>query len=1181
MKDKKEGGKGELKKIIFTLLFLMLTGGINAFGEEREVIVPIEQDTYIETTAMGADYSNSSPLQLINARVRKYAYMMFDLSGIEGHITEAKLVFEAKSSSDITPGKIRLRKAESNWTDRTLCFENQPIHTYPVSDPEFIEIPERSYKRYEHDITELAQRENAQSKKVSLRIEPEEQEVFIMSAETMDEKRRPHLFLKVDDEQTPHFDEAFLYTDEEAVKDMVKYALNGCIAIEAGQNVCYKNGRVELLVGGDYNKKSLIRNERLLIPIDTARDSITEDCDGLTKTDIDGYEYVYVREAAEKAGKICEWRNGITVIGDSIKLSDGLWEKLPEVLHGPFAANIITELKKNNPDKKHPRLMATADDFERIRRLNETDERVKKWVASLRKTADATIDAKPSEHILPNNTSMLAMSRQIQERVELLALMYNITGEEKYAERAWLEIDTALDFPDWNPYHFLDTAELSDGIAIGYDWLYDWLGEERRAKIREVLRVRTFEEIMKDLSGADVKRYSNWATSENYGNWHLVCPGGATMSALAVGDEEGFEEITGTVIETCIKMLKRSVKSYSPDGGWDEGVGYWSLATKYLVKSLSAFDTAIDKDYGLYSTSGVGDTAYFPTFVTGPMGTFNIGDDNVVASVSAPELFWFADKKNDPELAFLRRNVVDKGRSKVTVFDVVWYKPDECSDSAEEFNLDKYFGGVEIVSMRSRWNDSDAMFVGFHAGDNNSGHCDLDVGTFVLDAFGVRWAEDLGKDDYNLPGYFERNHQRWNYYSKRAEGHNTLLINPGDTKDQATKAFCEIYKFESKPKGSIAIADMSEAYKYNAKSVKRGIMLSENRSSVTIQDEIELLKESEIWWQMHTRTEIEITNNGRTAVLASGGKKLLATLEYPINASFDVIPASPFSFMPNPEGQKSLSKYKKLAVNIKSSGNVTIKISFREYEPNYLLQIDEAPPVPVDRWEIADGELERLHLDGIYVNNEPLSGFDKNKYSYTYEVASENAVIPEVKAQSGYGYKIYKPQSIPGEVVIALSDGKSINSRTYYRILVSKGRMQKPLEGFERIEIKSVEASVIPQPENTPENTLDASFDTRWSASGEPWIMYDFGEKKKLNAVGLAWYQGDSRKTKFDIEVSGNGVVWTAIYRGESSGDTNECDYYDFDNISARYVRIKGYGADTSAWTSLTEFEAYTAVGGE
>ena len=47
------------------------------------------------------------------------------------------------------------------------------------------------------------------------------------------------------------------------------------------------------------------------------------------------------------------------------------------------------------------------------------------------------------------------------------------------------ELEAACNFADWNPSHFLDTAEMSTAFALGYDWLYDYLTEEQRKFIEE------------------------------------------------------------------------------------------------------------------------------------------------------------------------------------------------------------------------------------------------------------------------------------------------------------------------------------------------------------------------------------------------------------------------------------------------------------------------------------------------------------------------------------------------------------------------------------------------------------------------------------------------------------------------------------------------------------------------
>src|SRR5439155_131517 len=163
--------------------------------------------------------------------------------------------------------------------------------------------------------------------------------------------------------------------------------------------------------------------------------------------------------------------------------------------------------------------------------------------------------------------------------------------------------------------------------------------------------------------------------------------------------------------------------------------------------------------------------------------------------------------------------------------------------------LDKYFGGAEVAILRSEWGNPKALFVGFKAGDNKANHSHLDLGSFVFDALGARWALDLGSDDYNLPGYFGA--QRLTYYRLRAEGQNALVINPGATPDQDPKAAASIIRFQSKPERAFAIADLTPAYKQQARKVWRGLALLE-RKEFLIQDEIQADKPAEVWWFMHT-----------------------------------------------------------------------------------------------------------------------------------------------------------------------------------------------------------------------------------------------------------------------------------------------------------------------------------------
>jgi hypothetical protein len=65
----------------------------------------------------------------------------------------------------------------------------------------------------------------------------------------------------------------------------------------------------------------------------------------------------------------------------------------------------------------------------------------------------------------------LSASRQVLDRVRTLALVSRFYGDRRYSNRAWQELEAAAAFPDWNPSHFLHTAEMTHAFALGYDWL--------------------------------------------------------------------------------------------------------------------------------------------------------------------------------------------------------------------------------------------------------------------------------------------------------------------------------------------------------------------------------------------------------------------------------------------------------------------------------------------------------------------------------------------------------------------------------------------------------------------------------------------------------------------------------------------------------------------------------------
>jgi hypothetical protein len=586
----------------------------------------------------------------------------------------------------------------------------------------------------------------------------------------------------------------------------------------------------------------------------------------------------------------------------------------------PSAEQLAGQIKR-----QHPRLLIDAAGFEDLGRRVQSDAALREWNKEVRREADKLLAAPLPRHVLPDGKRLLSTSRSVMARTYTLALAYRLHGERRHADRLWEEMKTVAAFPDFNPRHFLDTAEMTHALAIAYDWLYDTWTPSQRTTIREAivgLGLKPGLEVYRSGKG--------WPRSTH--NWNQVCNGGLAMGALAVGDEE--PALAGEILHNALKSVPLAMRTYAPDGAWGEGPGYWGYATMYNVVMLAALQSALGSDFGLSRMEGFADTGLFPIYMTGPTGrAFNFADSGERIG-RADCLLWLAERFDRPVYTWFAAEI-----GKPSAAGMVWYRRPGQDPAAAGLPLDKYWRGVEVVTLRSRWNDPRALFVGIQAGSNQVNHNHLDLGSFVLDALGQRWAIDLGGDDYNLPGYFGG--KRYDYYRLRAEGHNTLVLDPGKGPDQDPRATARIARFVSRDARVFAAADLTPAYAKRAKRVERGVAMLQRRY-VLVQDEVDAQK-ADAWWFVHTPAEVAISDDGRTATLSLGKEKLLARLLVPAAARLEVRPAAPLESSPCPEGQRANEKVRKLAIHLPQTGRLRLAVLFvpldRETDPAWTPEI--------------------------------------------------------------------------------------------------------------------------------------------------------------------------------------------------------------------------------------------------
>lgn len=111
---------------------------------------------------------------------------------------------------------------------------------------------------------------------------------------------------------------------------------------------------------------------------------------------------------------------------------------------------------------------------------------------------------------------------------------------------------------------------------------------------------------------------------------------------------------------------------------------------------------------------------------------------------------------------------------------------------------------------------------------------------------------------------------------------------------------------------------------------------------------------------------------------------------------------------------------------------------------------------------------------------------------------------------------------------------------------------------------------------NGKENTIDGDLSTRWSAEGEQSITFELADRYEVSYFKIAFHKGDSRTTTIQIDVSvDNSTFSTVSAKAPSSGTTADLEIYDIEDVTAKYVKITGYGNSDSDWNSITEVEIW------
>lgn len=528
----------------------------------------------------------------------------------------------------------------------------------------------------------------------------------------------------------------------------------------------------------------------------------------------------------------------------------------------------------------HPRILLLKGEEQQIKELIETEDTWKNLHFAILDEC-SKIRSKPPVKRELIGRRLLSKSREFLRRVFYLSYAHRMTGEEIYLNRAEYEMLAVAEFSDWNPSHFLDVSEMTMGMAIGYDWLFNELSEDSKKTIREAI-------VNKGINPSYDDQY-NWFLRAEH-NWNQVCNAGMTYGALAVQDD--YPELAKRTIDRAFESIPLAMEAYKPDGGYPEGYGYWGYGTSFNVMFLSAMEKTPAGVRGLNDNKSFLQTGTFLLHMLAPSGDSFNWSDNGLRGHFNPSMFWFAKMNEKPSILWSEKQFLNPGNHARLTKDrllpaiMIWGKNiplSEIDPPSSTFWVGQ--GPNPMSMMRTSWTDPDAIYVGFKAGSPSVNHGHMDIGSFVMEADGERWASDLGVQSYeSLESkgikVFGRTQdaQRWTIFRMNNFAHNTLTVND---ELQRVDGYGKVEKHSDSKDFMFAVSDISSVYNGQLKKAVRGVGIKKG-SWVVVRDEFKTLdKPVKIRWNMVTYADIVLGD--KEATLTLEGKKLLLKVSGPDN----------------------------------------------------------------------------------------------------------------------------------------------------------------------------------------------------------------------------------------------------------------------------------------------------------
>lgn len=417
-----------------------------------------------------------------------------------------------------------------------------------------------------------------------------------------------------------------------------------------------------------------------------------------------------------------------------------------------------------------------------------------------------------------------------------------LTCEETYwGVPAHLNLQsTGYGLPDaLEPTVDLFAADTGSLIA----WV-DYLLGPQLAGLSPLLRPRLAHEVKRRILDVCLERNDFWwmgfEANRAVNNWNPWINSNWLTCALLM---EPDAQRRAAAVAKSLRSLDRFLDAYHPDGGCDEGPGYWGHAGGSMFECLDLMHSA---------TAGRAD--FFKLPLVGEIGRYiyrahihedwyvNFADASARTMINGDLVYRFGKRIGDARMMAHGAWAVQRAPERAVASGALARQLDATLHHEEEMRAkgapplvrDVWLPQTHFFAARIKEGSADGLYLAAQGGHNAESHNHNDVGNFIVYAHGKPVLIDVGVEEYTAKTFSP---QRYEIWTMQSSWHNLPTVN-GVMQSAGRRFEARDCQYSADDKSAVLSMDIGAAWPEEAglESWRRTFRLNRETGIVTITD---------------------------------------------------------------------------------------------------------------------------------------------------------------------------------------------------------------------------------------------------------------------------------------------------------------------------------------------------------